>query len=103
MVADVAAITLAPHQPGLEQNAEIGRHGVLADIEAFADLARGHAFGTGGYEQPENGEAGFLAEGRKGVQCGLLIHVRWVVDSAGLRKLGHVARRSVSGFPRRHE
>jgi hypothetical protein len=44
-IADAAAVSDAVDQPGLEQDSEIGRHGVLADAQLFADLARGHAFG----------------------------------------------------------
>lgn len=73
-VVDEAAFLSRGYQPSLGERLQVERQRRPRDLQALTELASGKAFRTSFDQQPENGEARVLREGREGFHGVFTIH-----------------------------
>lgn len=79
-IADDPALPLGLDEAGTFKRLEVAGHGVVGNVQGFADLAGGQAFGSGGDQEADHGEPCRLPEGCEGIDGGSCFHMSRFID-----------------------
>src|SRR5271157_234749 len=93
-VDDGAAVTLAAHQTGARENAQVRRHGVLRNGHEARQFAYWDALGLASNQKPERIQARGLGERGKGRNCFYIIHISRLMDIYDGRKKKALVQKS---------